>query len=55
MASPFLPESELKAPILQPPGEGRKVGAPGKRSIYKVASDDAGGAYAILEIGRAHV
>ena len=48
-STPFLPHSELSAPIIQPPGGGKVVGVIGGRSYFKVQSADTGGAYAILE------
>jgi quercetin dioxygenase-like cupin family protein len=36
-------------PIIQPPGGGLAVGVLGDRTLFKVASEQTGGAYAILE------
>ena len=46
---PFLPETETRVPIVRQPGEGKEVGVGGGRSIFKVLSEQTGGAYAILE------
>lgn len=45
----FLPTTETAVPIIRPPGAGRAVGVLGDRTLFKVASDETGGAYAILE------
>jgi quercetin dioxygenase-like cupin family protein len=42
-------ESELAAPIIHPPGSGRRVGVLGSHSTFKVESGQTGGAYAVLE------
>ena len=49
MNAPFLPESELEAPILRREGEGKTVSILGGRCTLKVRSDETDGAYAILE------
>src|SRR5262245_55981986 len=46
---PFLPQTELSAPIIRGPADGKAVGVLGARSIFKVLSDETGGAYAVLE------
>jgi mannose-6-phosphate isomerase-like protein (cupin superfamily) len=46
---PFLPTTELKAPIVRPPGSGKVVGVLGDRSVFKVLPEETGGAYALLE------
>jgi quercetin dioxygenase-like cupin family protein len=46
---PFLPTSEIRTPIVHPPGAGRKVGVLGAQSTFKVTSAETGGAYALLE------
>lgn len=45
----FLLETEMTAPIVHPPGGGRAVGVLGARSVFKVLSEQTGGAYAVLE------
>ena len=45
----FLPETETSAPIIRGPGEGRVVGVLRNESIFKVLSEETGGAYAVLE------
>jgi quercetin dioxygenase-like cupin family protein len=45
----FLPETETKVPIIQPPGGGKVVGVLRDQSIFKVLSEETNGAYAILE------
>jgi quercetin dioxygenase-like cupin family protein len=51
MAEPsrFFPETETTVPIVRLPGEGKAVGVLLDQSIFKVLSDQTGGAYAILE------
>ncbi|MBI2825310.1 MAG: cupin domain-containing protein [Planctomycetia bacterium] len=46
---PFLPHSELAAPIVHPPGSGKMVTVLGDESIFKVLPEETGGAYALLE------
>ncbi len=46
---PFLPTTEIRAPIVHPPGDGKKVGVLGAQSTFKVTSAETGGAYALLE------
>lgn len=45
----FLPETETKVPIIQPPGGGKVVGVLRDQSTFKVLSEQTNGAYAILE------
>lgn len=45
----FLPETETTVPIIRQPGEGRVVGVLRDQSVFKVLSEQTGGAYAILE------
>jgi quercetin dioxygenase-like cupin family protein len=45
----FLPQSELVAPIVRYPGEGRSVGVVRGRTTFKVAPVETDGAYAVLE------
>lgn len=45
----FLSETETKAAIIRRPGEGKVVGILGNQTTFKVASEETGGAYAILE------
>lgn len=47
--APFLPHTETTVPIIQPPGAGKSVGVLGAQSMFKVLSEQTGGAYAILE------
>ena len=47
--SDFLPETETKVPIIQPPGGGKIVGVLRDQSTFKVLSEQTNGAYAILE------
>src|SRR5215470_20305924 len=47
--SHFLSTTETKVPIVQPPEGGRVVSVLGDRSLFKVESQQTGGAYAILE------
>lgn len=44
-----MPDSELSAPIILGPGEGRRVGVLASHSTFKVESGQTGGAYAVLE------
>jgi quercetin dioxygenase-like cupin family protein len=46
---PFLPETELAAPIIRSPGEGKVVGILRGKTTFKVLSAETGGAYAVLE------
>ncbi|MGL5098083.1 MAG: cupin domain-containing protein [Planctomycetia bacterium] len=45
----FLPTTETAVPIVTPPGGGRAVGVLGGRTIFRVLSEQTGGAYAIIE------
>jgi quercetin dioxygenase-like cupin family protein len=45
----FLAQTETTVPIIHPPGAGKAVGVLGGRSVFKVLSDQTGGAYAVLE------
>jgi mannose-6-phosphate isomerase-like protein (cupin superfamily) len=45
----FLPTTETAVPIIRGPGEGKVVGVLADRSVFKVLSEETGGAYAILE------
>ena len=45
----FLPDTETKVPIIQPPGGGKVVTVLRDQSIFKVLSEQTNGAYAILE------
>ncbi len=45
----FLPQSETLVPIVRQPGEGKVVGVLRDQSVFKVLSEQTGGAYAILE------
>jgi quercetin dioxygenase-like cupin family protein len=45
----FLPQTETAVPIVRQPGEGKVVGVLRDRSVFKVLSEQTGGAYAILE------
>jgi quercetin dioxygenase-like cupin family protein len=45
----FLPETETKVLIIQPPGGGKVVGVLRDQSTFKVLSEQTNGAYAILE------
>jgi mannose-6-phosphate isomerase-like protein (cupin superfamily) len=47
--SRFLPTTETAVPIIRAPGAGRVVGVLGDRTLFKVESEQTGGAYAILE------
>ena len=42
----FLPETETTVPIVRGPGEGKVVGVLRDQSIFKVLSEETGGAYA---------
>jgi quercetin dioxygenase-like cupin family protein len=46
---PFLPQTETTVPIIRPPGSGKVVGVLRDKSVFKVLSDQTGGAYAVLE------
>jgi quercetin dioxygenase-like cupin family protein len=41
--------SEMMAPIIRGPGQGMAVGVLGSQSVFKVESQETGGAYAVLE------
>ncbi len=45
----FLPETETTIPVVRQPGEGKIVGVLGDQTVFKVLSEETGGAYAILE------
>lgn len=47
--TPFLPETELTAPIITPPGGGQAVGILRGKSTFKATPAETGGAYAVLE------
>ncbi len=45
----FLPTTETAVPIVSGPGEGKTVGVLGDYTIFKVTSEQTGGAYAVVE------
>ncbi|MCE9567234.1 MAG: cupin domain-containing protein [Planctomycetes bacterium] len=47
--STFLPRTETTVPIVRGPGEGVVVGVLRGESVFKVLSEQTGGAYAVLE------
>jgi len=47
--STFLPKTETTVSIVRGPGEGVAVGVLRSQSVFKVLSEQTGGAYAVLE------
>jgi mannose-6-phosphate isomerase-like protein (cupin superfamily) len=45
----FLAETETIVPVVHPPGSGKVVGVLGGQGTFKALSEQAGGAYALLE------